>query len=74
MDAVATVKRYNNVELDGKPMKIEIAVTNIAAAVALQCVVNRTFRNFPGASSFPELIELQLQDWNGWKNDNSSCF
>ena len=30
-DALAAVKRYNNVELDGKPMKIEIVGTNIAA-------------------------------------------
>ncbi|KAK7341713.1 hypothetical protein VNO80_24650 [Phaseolus coccineus] len=29
-DAVAAMKRYNNVQLDGKPMKIEIAGTNIA--------------------------------------------
>lgn len=28
-DAVAAVKRYNNVQLDGKPMKIEIVGTNI---------------------------------------------
>ncbi|KAF5446985.1 hypothetical protein F2P56_032576 [Juglans regia] len=29
-DAVAAVKRYNNVQLDGKPMKLEIVGTNIA--------------------------------------------
>ncbi|ESW04085.1 hypothetical protein PHAVU_011G066000 [Phaseolus vulgaris] len=29
-DAVAAVKRYNNVQLDGKPMKIEIAGANIS--------------------------------------------
>ncbi|GAB2295738.1 hypothetical protein Dimus_029896 [Dionaea muscipula] len=29
-DALAAVKRYNNVQLDGKPMKIEIVGTNIA--------------------------------------------
>ncbi|XP_059660715.1 THO complex subunit 4A-like [Cornus florida] len=28
-DAVAAVKRYNNVQLDGKPMKIEIVGTNV---------------------------------------------
>lgn len=33
-DAVAAVKRYNNVELDGKPMKIEIVGTNISTAGA----------------------------------------
>ncbi|KAL7247549.1 hypothetical protein ACSBR2_002462 [Camellia fascicularis] len=29
-DAMSAVKRYNNVQLDGKPMKIEIVGTNIA--------------------------------------------
>ncbi|XP_059315226.1 THO complex subunit 4B [Lycium ferocissimum] len=33
-DAIAAVKRYNNVQLDGKPMKIEIVGTNIAAPTA----------------------------------------
>ena len=28
-DALSAVKRYNNVQLDGKPMKIEIVGTNI---------------------------------------------
>jgi RNA recognition motif-containing protein len=30
-DALAALKRYNNVQLDGKPMKIEFIGTNIAA-------------------------------------------
>jgi len=30
-DALAVVKRYNNVLLDGKPMKIQIIGTNIEA-------------------------------------------
>ncbi|WVZ54996.1 hypothetical protein U9M48_005717 [Paspalum notatum var. saurae] len=30
-DALAAVKRYNNVQLDGKPMKIDIVGTNIEA-------------------------------------------
>ncbi|KAK8683519.1 hypothetical protein V6N13_039578 [Hibiscus sabdariffa] len=33
-DAMAAVKRYNNVQLDGKPMKIEIVGTNIATPAA----------------------------------------
>ncbi|XP_074298121.1 THO complex subunit 4B-like isoform X2 [Silene latifolia] len=33
-DALAAVKRYNNVELDGKPIKIEIVGTNISSARA----------------------------------------
>jgi THO complex subunit 4 len=31
-DALAAVKRYNNVQLDGKPMKIEVIGTNLNAA------------------------------------------
>ncbi|XP_019263030.1 PREDICTED: THO complex subunit 4A-like [Nicotiana attenuata] len=33
-DALAAVKRYNNVQLDGKPMKIEIVGANIATPAA----------------------------------------
>ncbi|XP_022729582.1 THO complex subunit 4A-like [Durio zibethinus] len=33
-DAMAAVKRYNNVQLDGKPMKIEIVGTNVATPAA----------------------------------------
>ncbi|CAN1135283.1 THO complex subunit 4A [Linum perenne] len=35
-DAIAAVKRYNNVQLDGKPMKIEMVAKNVAAAAAPQ--------------------------------------
>lgn len=31
-DAVAAMKRYNNVQLDGKPMKIEMIGTNLNSA------------------------------------------
>ncbi|KAH0777411.1 hypothetical protein KY290_008822 [Solanum tuberosum] len=33
-DALAGVKRFNNVQLDGKPMKIEIVGTNIVTPTA----------------------------------------
>lgn len=33
-DGIAAVKRYNNVQLDGKPMKIEIIGTNVSAPAA----------------------------------------
>ncbi|KDP44208.1 hypothetical protein JCGZ_05675 [Jatropha curcas] len=41
-DALAAVKRYNNVQLDGKPMKIEIVGTNIATPAA-PSAANGTF-------------------------------
>ncbi|KAJ8434277.1 hypothetical protein Cgig2_009252 [Carnegiea gigantea] len=40
VDAVAAVKRYNEVELDGKPMKIEIVGTNIANPGSLPPAIN----------------------------------
>ncbi|OMO91299.1 hypothetical protein COLO4_18470 [Corchorus olitorius] len=43
-DAIAAVKRYNDVQLDGKPMKIEIVGTNIATPAA-----NGNFGNSNGA-------------------------
>ncbi len=32
-DAIAALKRYNNVQLDGKPMKIELIGTNLTTPV-----------------------------------------
>lgn len=49
-DALAAVKRYNNVELDGKPMKIEIVGTNIAAPGAFPPAVNGAPRRPLGVS------------------------
>ncbi|ESR38016.1 hypothetical protein WN944_028020 [Citrus x changshan-huyou] len=46
-DAVAAVKRYNNVQLDGKPMKIEIVGTNIATRTAAPAA-NVNFGNSNG--------------------------
>ncbi|KAG7947008.1 hypothetical protein I3843_14G071600 [Carya illinoinensis] len=43
-DAEAAVKRYNNVQLDGKPMKIEIMGRNIATPAAPPAT-NGTFGN-----------------------------
>ncbi|XWS28865.1 hypothetical protein CRYUN_Cryun25bG0108300 [Craigia yunnanensis] len=47
-DAMAAVKRYNNVQLDGKPMKIEIVRTNIATPAA-PSAANGTFGSSNGA-------------------------
>ncbi|CAI9778775.1 unnamed protein product [Fraxinus pennsylvanica] len=38
-DAFDAVKRYNNVQLDGKPMKIELVGTNLATATAAAAVL-----------------------------------
>ncbi|XP_020214533.1 THO complex subunit 4A [Cajanus cajan] len=46
-DAVAAVKRYNNVQLDGKPMKIEIVGTNIATP-GVAPATNGAIGNFNG--------------------------
>ncbi|KAL5722942.1 hypothetical protein ACHQM5_006398 [Ranunculus cassubicifolius] len=39
-DASAAFKRYNNVALDGKPMKIEIVVTNVETPAIMPLVAN----------------------------------
>lgn len=41
---MAAIKRYNNVQLDGKPMKLELVGTNIPAPGA----------GFPPAGAFGE--------------------
>ncbi|XP_010543321.1 PREDICTED: THO complex subunit 4B [Tarenaya hassleriana] len=50
-DAMAAVKRYNNVQLDGKPMKIEIVGTNLSAPTPAPppLPANRMFGNLNGA-------------------------
>uniref|UniRef100_K3XY68 RRM domain-containing protein n=2 Tax=Setaria TaxID=4554 RepID=K3XY68_SETIT len=45
-DALAAVKRYNNVQLDGKPMKIEIIGTNIEAPPTPTFAFNPPAGNF----------------------------
>jgi len=47
-DALAAVKRYNNVQLDGKPMKIEIVGTNISTPASGAPAFNGTGGNFSG--------------------------
>lgn len=48
-DAEAAVKRYHNIQLDGKPMKIEIVGTNIATPAALPPPTNGMFGDQNGA-------------------------
>ncbi|KAJ0979465.1 hypothetical protein J5N97_014939 [Dioscorea zingiberensis] len=47
-DAFAAVKRYNNVQLDGKPMKIEVIGTNIMTPAAGPPSVNGGLGNSNG--------------------------
>ncbi|XP_057956092.1 THO complex subunit 4A isoform X1 [Malania oleifera] len=49
-DAVAAVKRYNNVQLDGKPMKIEIVGTNIVTPAPVPSAMSNTFGNTNGVA------------------------
>ncbi|CAI9288423.1 unnamed protein product [Lactuca saligna] len=51
-DALAAVKRYNNVQLDGKPMKIEIMGLNIVAPVAGLPLPNNSEGVPSGSSAF----------------------
>ncbi|KAF3794101.1 THO complex subunit 4A [Nymphaea thermarum] len=44
-DAAAAVKRYNNVQLDGKPMKIEIVGTNLSTSASIPQVTNGLLGN-----------------------------
>ncbi|KAA8518881.1 hypothetical protein F0562_016345 [Nyssa sinensis] len=48
-DAEAAVKRYNNVQLDGKPMKVEIVGTNIATPAAVPPATIGMYGNQNGA-------------------------
>ncbi|KAF4381343.1 hypothetical protein F8388_026442 [Cannabis sativa] len=61
-DAVAAVKRYTNVQLDGKPMKIEIVGTNIATAAGPPPpATNGSFRNSNGFASSRLNLEVTYQ-------------
>ncbi|KAM7464082.1 hypothetical protein LguiA_032203 [Lonicera macranthoides] len=48
-DAETALKRYNNVELDGKPMKIKIVESRNAATVAMTVSTNSSYGNQSGA-------------------------
>jgi len=58
-DAVAAIKKYNNVQLDGKPMKIEILGTNTPTAPAVLPTNNGSYaRNV--AKSAPRGVSASL--------------
>ncbi|KAH7430892.1 hypothetical protein KP509_08G019200 [Ceratopteris richardii] len=54
-DAVAASKRYNNVQLDGKPMKIEIVGTNLAMPVSNAPAANGSTSGGRGAQPTREM-------------------
>lgn len=56
---MAAVKRYNNVQLDGKPMKIEIVGTNIATRSAAPAA-NVNFGNSNGVPRGYALLLLYV--------------
>ncbi|XP_066359657.1 THO complex subunit 4A-like [Miscanthus floridulus] len=70
-DALAVVKRYNNVLLDGKPMKIEIIGTNIEAPPPPTAIFfnpparnfNLPFKSWPGRGCWRMASE---QRWIWW--------
>ncbi|XP_057830704.2 THO complex subunit 4C isoform X2 [Cryptomeria japonica] len=69
-DAVAAVKRYNNVQLDGKPMKLEIIGTNLTLPVSAR--VNfpgrgrKTVVMTPGFTRAAADASIERRSSNGW--------
>ncbi|CAH9114436.1 unnamed protein product [Cuscuta epithymum] len=67
-DAISAVKRYNNVQLDGKPMKIEMVGTNIVTPPPVQPAFGGAFgafsvipRSGPGRRKY--LRKTLTQSW-----------
>ncbi|XP_029117241.1 THO complex subunit 4A isoform X1 [Elaeis guineensis] len=62
-DALAAIKRYNNVQLDGKPMKIEIVGMNIETPAAAPQIINGAFGSLNGPPK-RFVSEYQILDLN----------
>ncbi|XP_010253244.1 PREDICTED: THO complex subunit 4A-like isoform X2 [Nelumbo nucifera] len=66
-DALAAVKRYNNVQLDGKPMKIEIVGTNVTTPAVAPAATNGKFGNpnsVPRRFKYPSSLMSLHRVWS----------
>ena len=68
-DALAAVKRYNNVQLDGKLMKIEIVGTNLSAQTPTTPLAPVQFP-FPSSGILGNFNENYNGGFNGNFNGN----
>lgn len=64
-DALAALKRYNNVQLDGKPMQIEVIGTNIEAPTPAIFTINTPALGI-GSFDFPSKSVLGRGGGRGW--------
>ncbi|KQJ92708.1 THO complex subunit 4B isoform X2 [Brachypodium distachyon] len=64
-DALAALKRYNNVQLDGKPMQIEVIGTNIEAPAPAIFTINTPALGI-GSFDFPSKSVLGRGGGRGW--------
>ncbi|XP_066357533.1 THO complex subunit 4A-like isoform X2 [Miscanthus floridulus] len=80
-DALAAVKRYNNVQLDGKPMKIEIIGTNIEAPLPPTAIFsfnppagnfNLPFKRLDRASTVVGRVYMRIQE-EAWPKEKNEC-
>lgn len=62
-DALAAIKRYNNVQLDGKPLKIELVGDNVITPVPV-LVTTTTNLAKPKMSLEGTTLLVIIQTWN----------
>jgi RNA recognition motif-containing protein len=62
-DALAAIKRYNNVQLDGKPLKIELVGDNVITPVPV-LVTTTTNLAKPKKSLEGTTLLVIIQTWN----------
>ena len=62
-DALAAIKRYNNVQLDGKPLKIELVGDNVITPIPV-LVTTTTNLAKPKMSLEGTTLLVIIQTWN----------